>query len=295
MRLDNFKLLYSEGRQALPYWPALAMFLFLSTLTFYGINNTLWQTSQNAHGPIVLAVCIWFLLFKTSILIEEKQFNPKPSVGAGLVVFLLGCALYVIGHSQTFYTIEVFSLICISSGLVVSFLGMSIYKKLWFGFFFMLFLIPLPGSIIDAVTLPLKIAVSFATEHILYYLDYPIARNGVLLSIGQYQLLVADACSGMNSLFTLEALGLLYLNVMRYESFSRNLTLAIMIAPISYVANVTRVITLCLITYYYGDSAGQGFMHEFSGMVLFLSALVLIIMLDSFLDKAFFKSNKGAK
>lgn len=295
MRVDNLKLLWAESRHALPYWPAALTFLLLSTLTFYGINSTLWQTSQNAHGPIVLAICVWFLFFKTSILIEEKQFNPQPSMGAGLMFFLIGCALYVIGHSQTFYTIEVFSLICISSGLVLSFLGTSIYKKLWFGFFFMLFLIPLPGSVIDAVTLPLKIAVSFATEHILYYLDYPIARNGVLLSIGQYQLLVADACSGMNSLFTLEALGLLYMNVMRYESFGRNLTLAIMIAPISFVANVTRVIILCLITYYYGDAAGQGFMHEFSGMVLFLSALVLIIMLDSVLDKTFSKNHKGNK
>lgn len=295
MRVDNLKLLWAESRQALPYWPAALMFLLLSSLTFYGINNTLWQTSQNAHGPIVLAICVWFLFFKTSILIEEKQFNPQPSMSAGLFIFLIGCGLYVIGHSQTFYTIEVFSLICISSGLVLSFLGASIYKKLWFGFFFMLFLIPLPGSVIDTVTLPLKIAVSFATEHILYYLDYPIARNGVLLSIGQYQLLVADACSGMNSLFTLEALGLLYMNVMRYESFGRNLTLAIMIAPISFVANVTRVIILCLITYYYGDAAGQGFMHEFSGMVLFLSALVLIIMLDSVLDKTFSKNNKGNK
>lgn len=295
MRVDNLKLLWVEGRNALPYWPAALIFLLLSTLTFVEINNTLWQTSQNAHGPIVLAICVWFLFFKTSILIEAKQFNPQPSVVSGVVVFLIGCLLYVIGHSQTFYTIEVFSLIWISSGLVLSFLGVGIYKKLWFGFFFMLFLIPLPGSIIDSVTLPLKIAVSFTTEHILYYLDYPIARNGVLLSIGQYQLLVADACSGMNSLFTLEALGLLYMNVMRYESLGRNLTLAIMIAPISFVANVTRVITLCLITYYYGDSAGQGFMHEFSGMVLFLSALVLIIMLDSVLDRAFSKNNKGNK
>lgn len=293
--MDNFKILLIEGRQALPYWPVVIMFLVLSTLTFYGINNTLWQTSQNAHGSIVLAICVWFLLFKTSILIEEKQFNPQPSIGVGLVVFLIGCALYIIGHSQTFYTIEVFSLICISSGLTLSFLGFGIYKKLWFGFFFMFFLIPLPGSIIDTVTLPLKIAVSFTTEHILYYLDYPIARNGVLLNIGQYQLLVADACSGMMSLFTLEALGLLYMNVMRYESLGRNLTLAIMIVPISFVANVTRVIILCLITYYYGDSAGQGFMHEYSGMVLFLCALILIIMLDGVLEKTFSNTNIGNK
>jgi len=96
-------------------------------------------------------------------------------------------------------------------------------------------------------------------------------------------LLVADACAGLNSLFTLEALGLLYMNVMRHESPLRNAMLAILIVPISFAANVTRVLILSLITYYFGDAAGQGFVHEFSGMVLFITALMLIIGVDSIL------------
>jgi exosortase/archaeosortase family protein len=108
----------------------------------------------------------------------------------------------------------------------------------------------------------------------------------VILTIGQYQLLVADACSGLNSLFTLEALGLLYLNVMRHESAFRNAMLAILIVPISFTSNVVRVIVLSLITYHLGDAAGQGFLHGFSGMVLFLTALMLIIGVDSVLRMA---------
>jgi exosortase/archaeosortase family protein len=94
-------------------------------------------------------------------------------------------------------------------------------------------------------------------------------------------LLVADACAGLNSLFTLEALGLLYMNVMRHESLFRNALLAILIVPISFVSNVTRVIVLALITFYWGELAGQGFLHEFSGMVLFVTALLLIIGVDT--------------
>jgi exosortase/archaeosortase family protein len=120
----------------------------------------------------------------------------------------------------------------------------------------------------------------------LFHFDYPVSRAGVILTVGQYQLLVADACSGLNSLFTLEALGLLYLNVMRHESAFRNAMLALLIVPISFTSNVVRVIVLSLITYHLGDAAGQGFLHGFSGMVLFLTALMLIIGIDSLLRVA---------
>jgi exosortase/archaeosortase family protein len=110
----------------------------------------------------------------------------------------------------------------------------------------------------------------------------------VILTVGPYQLLVADACAGLNSLFTLEALGLLYLNLMNYTSALRNLMLAVLIVPISFAANVTRVVILVLVTYHFGDEAGQGFVHGFAGMVLFMVALVLILFTDSLLS-VFFK------
>jgi exosortase/archaeosortase family protein len=105
----------------------------------------------------------------------------------------------------------------------------------------------------------------------------------VILQIGQYQLLVADACAGLQTLLTLEALGLFYLNVVRHTSVFRNVVLAIFIIPISFSANVIRVIALTLITYYFGEEAGQGFLHGFAGMVLFLTALILILSVDKML------------
>jgi exosortase/archaeosortase family protein len=73
------------------------------------------------------------------------------------------------------------------------------------------------------------------------------------------------------------------MNVMRHSSVVRNVVLALLIVPISFAANVIRVVVLALVTYHMGDAAGQGFLHDFSGIVLFLSALMLIISLDSLL------------
>jgi len=148
----------------------------------------------------------------------------------------------------------------------------------------MLFMVPLPGAVVDTVTMPMKMAVSYMAEQILFWAGYPIGRNGVVLQIGQYLLLVADACAGLHTLLTLEALGLLYLSVVRRDSLFRNVSLAILIVPISFTANVIRVMALSLITYHWGDAAGQGFLHGFAGMVLFLSALLLIIGFDTALQ-----------
>ncbi len=251
--------------------------------TFWDLFNGLWKTDQNAHGPIVLAITAWFFVYKARGIAATESFFRQPSQRAGWTVLIIGLLLYAAGRSQAVYFLELGSMIPVVTGLVLMFFGKVALKQLWFSLFFMLFMIPLPGSLIDTVTQPMKLFVSYGTENLLYALGYPISRSGVILNIGQYRLLVADACAGLNSLFTLEALGLLYLNVVQHSSIVRNIVLATLIIPISLLSNLIRVCLLALITYYYGDEVGQGFVHGFSGMLLFITALLLIIGADSLL------------
>ena len=208
----------------------------------------------------------------------------KQTSAWGWPIFVFGLLLYAIGRSQDILLFEVGSVIWLLAAILMLTRGTAALKAQWFALFFMLFMIPLPGAVVDALTMPMKMAVSYVAEHVLFGIGYPIARTGVILQIGQYKLLVADACAGLNTLFTLEALGLLYLNIVRHDSSFRNVALAICIVPISFTANVFRVMVLTLITYHFGDEAGQGFLHGFAGMVLFLSALLLIIGVDSLLQ-----------
>jgi exosortase B len=259
----------------------LAGFSVMYAPTFIDLFNGVWSSDENAHGPIILAVSSWLLWDKWNEIKKDSQHTPAPLLGS--LFLLLGFAGYFIGRSQSIDTLEVASIIPVMTGVVLIMLGTAALRKLWFPFFFLIFMIPLPGVFVQMLTVPLKTGVSYAAEHILYWFGYPIARTGVILVIGQYQLLVADACAGLHSLFTLEALGLLYMNLVRHKSWSRNIFLAILIIPISFCANVIRVIVLTLITFYFGDEAGQGFLHGFAGMVLFITALMLIIAVDSFL------------
>ena len=148
---------------------------------------------------------------------------------------------------------------------------------------FIIYLIPLPGIFVDAITGPLKQHISSIAEQILFMAGYPIARSGVVLTVGQYQLLVADACSGINSMFSLSAIGLLYLYLIQRKSWLHNGLILASLLPIAFCANIMRVMFLVLVTYHLGDAAGQGFLHGFSGMVLFFVALISVLILDTIL------------
>lgn len=264
----------------LPLAMLVAGWLAMFGPTYLALSTTIWATDEQGHGPIIFAVSAW-LLFRKRELIAALPVSPARV--AGTVLFAIAWLAYVVGRSQFIWMLEVGAQPLILAALLLYFCGVPALKAAWFPLFFMIFMVPLPGDLVAAVTGPLKSAVSAVASALLYHLGYPVGQSGVILTVGQYQLLVADACAGLNSMFTLEALGLLYMNLVNYTSLLRNVTLAVLIVPISFLANIVRVMILVLVTYHFGDEAGQGFVHGFAGMVLFVVALVLILSVDRIL------------
>lgn len=260
--------------------PILIGILVLFLPTYYDLNRTLWNKEEGAHGPIVLLVALWFFWKKKEVLLTEAIVT-QPVLGAGIL--FLGVLAYAVGRSQNILLFEIGSEIFILIGVLLLMRGGQVVKKLWFPLLFMIFMIPLPSSIVDAATGPLKYYISVLVEQLLYLAGYPVARNGVVLTIGTYQLLVADACSGLNSMFSLSAMGILYLYIMQHTSKLRIVLLLLSIWPVAFLANMLRVLILSLITYYLGDEAGQGFLHGFAGIMLFIAGLLFLMGLDGLL------------
>jgi exosortase B len=270
-------------RAELVSWlPIIAGLVVLYVPSLVDLFRGVWASDEQMHGPIVLGISVWLLYRNWPAMMQASADARGNRWGWVFVVFAM--LLYIVGRSQDILLFEIGSVIWLLLGIGLLTRGTVAVKVQWFALFFMLFMVPLPSQVVDLVTMPMKMAVSYVAEHVLYAVGYPIGRTGVILQIGQYMLLVADACAGLHTLLTLEALGLLYLNLVRRDSLFRNVGLAILIVPISFTANVIRVMALSLITYHFGDEAGQGFLHGFAGMVLFLSALLLIIAFDTLLQ-----------
>ena len=268
---------------------ALGM-LALLLPTYWKLAHTVWDSDDQGHGPIILVVSMW-LLWRLRAPLAALPYEPAAAIGG--VLLLIALLSYTLGRSQEIVQLEAGSHILLWVSLILLVRGFKALRMAWFPIFFLIFMVPLPGVFVQMLTVPLKAGVSYVVESMLHGLDYPISRTGVVLNIGPYQLLVADACAGLNSMFTLEALGLLYMNLMGYTSRLRNGLLALLVIPISFSANIVRVTILVLVTYYFGDAAGQGFVHGFAGMVLFIIGLMLMLGTDYILGRLLGKFGKG--
>jgi exosortase B len=266
-------------------WAPVAVGLsVLYVPTFLALAASTWESEDQGHGPIVLAL-VGYLFW------QKRDALRSPHVGRysvpGLILLLAGLALYVVGRSQAIVQFEVGSLLPVLLGTLLLTVGTSAVYRLAFPILFTCFLVPLPGILVTAITAPLKQGVSVAAEQFIYWLGYPIGRQGVTLVIGPYQLLVADACSGLNSIFSLTAIGLLYVYLMGHAHWQRNAILVASLVPLALAANVLRVVVLVLVTYHFGDAAGQGFTHGAAGMVLFVLALAMLFAADVLLGRVF--------
>lgn len=257
-----------------------AGWLLLYAPTYAELERSIWSVVGQGHGPIMLMLAAWLIWQRRESFLALPF---RPTNAAGTTVVALGLLIYVVGRSQDLLVLDALSQMFMLAGGFLLYRGWAGLRMMWFPVFFLLFTLPVPGSIVDQITAPLKSAVSYVSEHLLYWTGYPIARSGVTLMIGPYQLLVADACAGLNSIFALEAIGIFYMSVMRHTNRLRNVLLAVLILPISFVSNVLRVVTLVLVTYYFGDDVGQGFVHGFAGIMLFMAATLLTVLVDTFL------------
>ncbi|MEP7068670.1 MAG: exosortase B [Usitatibacter sp.] len=264
-----------------PWLALLVGLLVLYVPTYLGLARTLWREDEYAHGPIMLAVFAYLVWRSRHVLLEDSKRWPV----AGTALFVLGLLLYGVGRSQSLPLFEVLSHFPVLAGVLLMMRGPRALRSFGFAFFFLLFFVPLPGFVLESIAIPLKALVSSLVESILALAGYPIERQGVTLLLGDHEMLVADACSGLNSLYSLTALTLLYTHLTGPSARSRWAILLAAMMPIAILANVARVTFLVLVAYHYGDAAAQGFVHSFAGMLVFVTAFALLLAVDRFLRR----------
>jgi exosortase B len=249
--------------------------------TIRGLIEGPWQTEQEGHGPLIIAASIW-LAWQCRHRLLRAQISPAPV--AGWIVMIGGLAvLYLARLQQGLITFETASIIPVIVGSILIYAGWSALWALAFPIGFLVFAVPMPDWLVDAATVPLKVFISDAVTRVLYAAGYPVAQNGVMIMIGSYQLLVKDACSGMNSIFALSAIGVFYVYAFRWKEKLRSLVLLAAIVPITIGANFVRVFALVLIAYYGGADLIDGIVHDFTGISLFIVAIILLFLFDGLL------------
>jgi exosortase len=252
--------------------------------TMLQIARDSWSSEQGGHGPLVLATGLWALW--RELRSKKIEFRPAPLLLSLLLVgFTL--ALFVVARITGVLEVEAFAMYGALISAAYMLLGPALIRTVWFPLVYLAFTLPPPDTVVTAVTQPVKIAISEGAVSLLYLLGYPVASSGVTIQIGQYQLLVAAACAGLNSIVTLTALCVFYVYLRHRSNPVAFLVIALAAIPVAIVSNFVRVIVLVLITYYLGDAAAQGFLHDFAGLLMFAVALLTIFGVDKLADPLF--------
>lgn len=264
------------GRGWRPWVALLLGYALLYVPSYADLSRGLWRDDAYAHGPIILAIFA-FLMWRGRATLADESLEPAPV--AGFLMLALGLLLYLLGRTQSLALFEVSSHLPVVAGAVLLVRGFEGLRRLAFPILFLLFLVPLPGFVLEALTGPLKQFVSAAVATLLQALGYAVERNGVVLALGEQEMLIADACSGLNSLYSLLAIGLLYAHLTPPRRLARTVLLMAAVVPIAVAANVLRVLALVLVTVHMGDSA-QKFVHDFAGHFAFAAGFLMLVGVD---------------
>jgi exosortase B len=259
------------------HWPLLLGIVAVCLPTLVSMARGPWSLESGVHGPIVVATGLW-LIFRRLPDIRREMVPGNPAVTAA--AFAIAVPAYAFGRAFDFISIEVAAMLLLLLAVAHAIVGGLVVRQMWFPIFYLGFIIPVPGWVLDAVTQPLKLLVSEVVTKVLADFGYPIARMGVTIYVASYQLLVEDACAGLNSLISLSAIGLFYVYMLRGSNWRYSILLLLLVLPIAVAANMVRVAVLVLITYHFGDAAAQGYLHNTAGMVTFTSALLFIFLID---------------
>jgi exosortase B len=259
------------------HWPLLLGLVVLALPTLYAVATGSWTGESGVHGPIVLATGIWLFARRWKELLSIQR---PGRIGIVLAVLIPSLLLYVFGRAFDFLIFQAGAFLGVCVAVFYGAFGGEAIRRMWFPILYLGFVVPLPGWVVTTLTAPMKEYVSSTATWILGHAGYPIVRQGVTIYVAQYELLVEDACAGLNSLISLTAISLFYIYILHNASWRYALFLMLWIVPVALLANLVRVMILVLITYHFGNAAAQGFLHSTAGLVMFATALLGIFLVD---------------
>jgi exosortase len=267
------------------HWPFLLFLAGIAAIlvpTMYDVARLTWTTEQGGHAPIIVATGAW-LLYRELKSTKVRARPGKLWIGATAIgAFLVSYAIARITGILELEGLAMYGAILSAFYLLA---GGALLRALWFPIAYLAAALPPPDTVVSLITQPIKIGISQAAVTLLHGLGYPIASSGVTIQIANYELLVAAACAGLNSIITLSAICLFYVYLRHRSDIVSFLIVGALIVPVAVFSNFMRVVILVLVTYYLGEAAAQGFLHDFAGLTVFLVALLSIIGVDSLFSR----------
>jgi len=247
-------------------------FLFLYFETLCDMVGQ-WSNDPNYSHGFLIPFISGYLLWENKEKISLTEVKPT---NWGIVILLVGLSVYFIGNlSGELFTMK-FSMLVVLTGAILFTYGTERFKAVSFPFFYLIFMIPLPYILYDAVAFPLKLFVSRISVDFLSSIGILVMREGNIIHLVDTTLEVADACSGIRSIISLLAISTI-LAYMTQKTWIKRIMLTLFAVPIAIFVNSIRVIGTGVLAEKYGSAVAEGFFHEFAGLLIFGVAIVMLV------------------
>lgn len=232
-----------------------------------------WFDPDYSHGffvPLFSAYVLW----QRRARILSTKIRPNDY---GLVVIIASLCLLFLGSLGAELFLSRVSLLVLCAGLIVFLAGWKVLRLVSFPLEFLIFMIPIPAIIYNEITFPLQLLASRLASWGLELVRVPVLRDGNVLVMSNYSLQVVEACSGIRSLVSLVSLAVVYGYLAEHRPWVR-FVLALSMVPAAIATNAVRIMIAGVSAHALGPAAAAGFLHEFSGWLVFLTALLFLLL-----------------
>lgn len=236
--------------------------------------------SDESHGMLVPLISIYLIWQKKNNLAEEKA---EPAI-IGLWVLVASMLLYVISYAGGVAVVSRLMIVTSLIGIVLFVYGRRIFKILAFPLMFAFFMVPVPQSIIGMISLPLQMFATDISAFLIHAVNIPVYQEGNMLYFAQTQLEVAESCSGIRSITALTMLSVLFVYLLEFTLWKK-VVILLSAVPIALIANIVRVTGTGILAHFFGAQVARGFLHDFSGMVVFVFGLAVLFIEANILKK----------
>lgn len=253
-------------------------------LLYRGVGRNLvgqWSSDDDyTHGFLIVPLALYFVWERRHVL---RGLTPRPSL-AGAVLLGLGLLMLIVGSVGAELFLQRFSLILVLAGLVWLIPGATFLRELAFPIAFLVFMIPLPAIVMNAVAFPLQLFAAQSATFCMQMAGIPVLREGNTIVMAKTTLEVVEACSGIRSLQALLALGAVY-GYFTQKAVWKRWALLVLSVPIAIAANAFRVAGTGFLAHFVGAEAAEGFYHSFAGWIVFAVAFVLLLVAGTLLGR----------
>jgi exosortase len=224
----------------------------------------------NDHGLFMPFAMAWLAHRK----LRDYEGDPGEASAWGFLPLTAGLALSVLDANAQSRYLAALGLLLALAGLSLLLLGRRRSWAIRMPLLLGVLLLPVPFSVV--APLGLRIFTAKGVLELLHGLGFTALREGTLLHMPPtHNFVVADACSGANTLWAAFAIALVL--AVTHPSLWRRLAL-IAVAPLLAVgANVLRVTLLVLLTRWLGTELLDTPIHEATGVATFLGVLVPLL------------------